>query len=399
MESKWYCNLPWQGFSNDPDGRVRPCCLYKDHIKDEAGNEMFVQTHTMKEIFSSKYMKDLRQQFRNGEKPSPCTTCIIDEQKGYTSKRLQYIKEEITINYDEEPGLPTEYQMILSNACNLKCRSCTPSHSSLWQAEHKIVWGWTGYKMPHGQSSDQDSVLWKDRGEWMNYVERIEIVGGEPFYINKWKKLWRELIEKDLSKNISMDMSTNCTIFEGDIVQNLVDNFKRIGIGLSIDGMGKQYEYLRHPGKWDEVQANIIKYYNLSQRNPDWKLGMSISHTIGWVNAWNLPEFHTWMRSNAPTFNIWNNIIHFPKHMSIYMIPASLKKRIEAKWMAYDWGEYNKDVMAIIKFMNSQQPTDEEISTAYKEFTRYDAVRNENILDVVPAEILDEITPYIKENL
>ena len=395
MESKWYCNLPWQGFSNDPDGRVRPCCLFKDHIKDENGNEMFVQTHSVKEIFSSTYMKDLRQQFRNGEKPEPCKTCIIDEQNGYTSKRLQYHKDEVTINYDDEPGLPTEYQMILSNACNLKCRSCTPSHSSLWQAEHKVVWGWTGYKMPHGQSSDNSSILWKDRDEWMSFVKRLEIVGGEPFYINKWKVLWNELIEKGYSGEIIMDMSTNCTIFEEELVQHLIDNFRRIGIGLSIDGMGKVYEYLRHPGNWEEVRENFLKYNELSQRNHRWKLGMSVSHTIGWINAWELPEFHTFVKTNAPTFRIWNNIIHFPQHMSIYMIPASLKKRIEEKWKTYDWGKYNKDVSAIINFMNSQQPTDDELRKAYKEFARYDAVRGENLLDILPAEIVDEIKPYI----
>ena len=393
-QSKWYCSLPWRGFSNDPDGRVRPCCLYKDHIKDESGKEMFVQTHHMKEIFSSKYMQNLRQEFRNGDKPQGCATCIMDEENGYTSKRLQYLTEEPVIDYDREPGLPTEYQMILSNACNLKCRSCTPSHSSLWQAEHKVVWGWTGYKMPHGQGSDQSSVLWKDRDEWLSYVKRLEIVGGEPFYISKWRQLWDELIAKGLSKDIKMDMSTNCTIYEEEVVQKLIDNFKSIGIGISIDGMGKVYNYLRHPGNWTEVEANIRSYHDLLLRNPKWQWGISVSHTIGWINAWELPEFHTWIKTNTPKFRIWNNIIHYPPHMSVYMIPASLKKRIEAKWLSYDWGEYDKDIKAILNLMNSRQPTDEEITKMYQTFITHDKLRNENLLDVVPAEIVDEIRPY-----
>ena len=398
MESKWYCSLPWKGFSNDPDGRVRPCCLYKDHIKDENGNEMFVQTHTMKEIFSSTHMKDLRQQFRNGEKPAGCATCIKDENNGYTSKRLQYIKEDYIINYDAEPDLPTEYQMILSNACNLKCRSCTPSHSSLWQAEHKVIWGHTGYKMPHGQSSDSTSVLWKDRGEWMNYVERLEIVGGEPFYINKWRQLWDELIDNGLSKKIKMDMSTNCTIYEGDVLQKLIDNFKSIGIGLSVDGMGKTYEYLRHPGNWDEVRSNFLAYHDLQIRNPNWRWGVSVSHTIGWINSWELPEFHDFVKTETPYFKIWNNIIHYPPHMAVYMIPSSLKKRIEAKWLAYNWGRYDKDVKAILTLMNSQQPTDEELRNAYKTFKVNDKLRNECLLDILPAEIVEEIRPYYESD-
>ena len=75
----WMCSLPWTGFSNDPDGRVRPCCIYKDYITDDNGDPFYVQTTSVKEIFSSKYMRDLRQQFRNGIKPSGCGTCVKDE--------------------------------------------------------------------------------------------------------------------------------------------------------------------------------------------------------------------------------------------------------------------------------------------------------------------------------
>ena len=117
MESNWYCSLPWRGFSNDPDGRVRPCCLYKDHIKDNNDQPMYVQTHTVKEIFSSQYMKNLRDQFRKGARPKECITCIKDEENNYTSKRQRYIKSELgkNVNFLEEPEYPVEYQMIISN--------------------------------------------------------------------------------------------------------------------------------------------------------------------------------------------------------------------------------------------------------------------------------------------
>lgn len=394
MESKWYCKLPWTGFSNDPDGRVRPCCLYKDHIKDEAGNEMFVQTHSVQEIFTSKYMRDLRDEFRSGAQPKGCSTCIIDEQNGYTSKRQQYIDNSLGANYDADPEFPIEYQMILSNACNLKCRSCSPSHSSLWQAEHKILWGHTGYTMPHGQSGENDSVLWSKRDEWMSKLKRLEIVGGEPFYIKRWRILWDELISQGLSKDIQMDMSSNATLFEGDVVENLIANFKGIGLGLSIDGMGKVYDYLRHPGVWAEVKDNMLKYHEIKKRSPE-SFIVSVSHTIGWVNAWELPEFHTFIKTETPEFVIWNNIIHSPEHMAIWCIPAGLKKRIQAKWQAYDWGKYKTDIEGIITYMNSRQPSDDELRKHYKMFTTHDKLRDENLLDILPTEIVKEIMPYV----
>ena len=41
---KHLCSIPWTGFSNEPDGRVQPCCLYKGFIKD-GGNPLYIQTH------------------------------------------------------------------------------------------------------------------------------------------------------------------------------------------------------------------------------------------------------------------------------------------------------------------------------------------------------------------
>lgn len=389
--------MPWTGFSNDPDGKARPCCLYKDYIKNDAGEIMYVQTSTVKEIFTSNYMKNLRQEFRDGNKPAACSTCIIDEQNNYTSKRQRYndqYNKEMPVNFDKEPEFPVEYQMILSNACNLKCRSCTPSHSSLWQAEHKVIWGNTGYSMPQGQSGENDSVLWHNRDEWLPSVQRLEIVGGEPFYINRWKLLWEELIEKGLSKKVNMDISSNGTIYAGEVVEKLVNNFRSIGLGLSIDGMGSLYEYLRHPGKWDEVESNLMQYHKLRKQLDTKRFRVSISHTIGWLNAWELPEFHSYIKEKAPLFVIWNNIIHHPPHMAIYMIPASLKKRIEDKWRAHDWGTYTNDIEGIITFMNSKQPTDAEITNAFKTFKTHDTARNENLLTVVPLEIIEEIKPY-----
>lgn len=389
-QSKWYCKLPWTGFSNDPDGKVRPCCLYKGYIVDEIGKEMYVQTHSVKEIFSSKYMKDLRAEFRSGAKPKGCETCIVNEANGYTSKRNLYNG---AMDYDSEPDVPVEYQMILSNACNLKCRSCSPSHSSLWQAEHKVLWGHTGFKMPHGQSGENDSVLWDKRSEWMSSLKRLEIVGGEPFYIKRWRILWDELISQGLSKDIQMDMSSNATLFEGEVVENLIANFKGIGLGLSVDGMGKVYDYLRHPGVWAEVKDNMLKYHEIKKRSPE-SFIVSVSHTIGWVNAWELPEFHDFIGNELPEFVIWNNIIHSPEHMAIWCIPAGLKARIEDKWRSHNWGKYKNDIEGIITYMNSRQPTDEQLRKYYTTFATHDKLRNENLLDILPNSIVEEIRPY-----
>jgi MoaA/NifB/PqqE/SkfB family radical SAM enzyme len=335
-------------------------------------------------------MKQLRNEFRNGNKPKHCEVCIIDESHGSKSKRETYsVALGNSVDFDQEPEFPVEYQMIISNACNLKCRSCTPSHSNSWQAEYKVLWGNTGYQMSHGQPSDQTSVLWQDRSEWMQHIQRLEVVGGEPFYISKWQTLWNELIDIGRSKDIVLDLSTNVTIDASYIINKLASNFKTLGVGLSIDGIGHVYNYLRHPAQWDQVKPILLKYHNI--QNVDF----SISHTISWVNAWTLPEFHTWAKNITPRFRIWNNIIHRPRHMSLVMLPKHVKNKIEQKWRRYHWGQYEKDIQGIINFMHSEQPSDQDICIEYKQFLIHDQVRNESIIQLIPQE-LKELETYFE---
>ena len=392
--NNWYCTLPWTGFSNDPDGKVRPCCLYKDYIRDEFGEYMHVQTHTISEILHSDYMKDLRNQFREGKKPLGCAVCITDEIHGHRSKRQIYDRnkqgtDSPLIDFSEEPNSPSEFQMIISNACNLKCRSCSPSHSNLWQAEFKKIHGHTGYKMKFNQSGDKNGMLWKNRHEWMQSVENLEIVGGEPFYIQQWNDIWDEFVESGRSKEINISLSSNATIFSGERVKFLNDNFKSVGLGLSIDGLDKTYEYLRYPGKWDEVQENLIRYNAMKANGELDNTNISISHTIGWINAWHLPQFVEWVNCNTPTFAIWYNLIHSPDHMALWAVPSSVKKIIEDKW---DNSALDKDVIkGLINHMNSRSPTNDELVNIYNKFYLVDLAREQKTRKFVALEILDHI--------
>ena len=85
--SKSMCIVPWVGFSNDPDGTVRACCISKERVTKENGDLYYTQLDNVKDIFHSPYMKQLRQDFIDGKKPKNCEVCWKDEENGYTSKR------------------------------------------------------------------------------------------------------------------------------------------------------------------------------------------------------------------------------------------------------------------------------------------------------------------------
>ena len=128
-------------------------------------------------------MKNLRQEFRENKRPSGCSTCWTNEDNGVVSKRQIYLKDtansfNIESDWQTEPTEPSEFQMIISNSCNLKCRSCSSSHSTSWQMELKARNLPDPFSMPYKQSGDINGKLWTERSSWYKTVRRLEIVGG-----------------------------------------------------------------------------------------------------------------------------------------------------------------------------------------------------------------------------
>ena len=64
------CPLPWTHLEVDVNGGASPCCLYKGSVPD-----VKVYNESLKNIQKHQYMNNLRQQFKDGKRPSGCTNC------------------------------------------------------------------------------------------------------------------------------------------------------------------------------------------------------------------------------------------------------------------------------------------------------------------------------------
>jgi hypothetical protein len=80
--------------------------------------------------------------------------------------------------------------------------------------------------------------------------------------------------------------------------------------------------------------------------------------------------------------------------MAMYMLPKQAKDYLVEKWGDYDFGIHQSETDALIKFMYSQQPSDDEIRKNYKKFTILDKYRSESTID-----LMDEICPLLKDYL
>ena len=394
-----FCRLPWTGFSIEANGETRPCCIFKNTIPGENGKPMFVQTSTVEEIFNSKFMQNLRDDFRANKQPPGCEICWTDEKNKVTSKRERQsdpntLKKSGKELWEEYPVFPIEYQMILSNVCNLKCRSCGPSHSSKWQAELMDRYGKSGFDMPHKQAGDAEGKLWTARQDWYKTINRLEIVGGEPFYTKQWTQVFNELIDAGFARNILLAMSTNCTIFNEELLNKCVQNFRMLGLGLSVDGIGPVYEYMRHPGNWDDVYKNMCRFHSLLNKFPQRHVEINVNYTISWLNAFDLTTMHSLVRTNFPKFKIWHNIVHGPEHLALWAIPTKLKDAIVIEWEKSNWKDVEltpDDLRGIMAFMYSKDISEDQFVKNLHQIKKIDKYRNENLIKAIPV-----LTPYVQ---
>ena len=361
-EERKLCSLLWSHLSNEPGGTIRTCCIAKDRLQNHYGEDLTLGDHTVTEIFTSNNAQRIRNEILSGGKPANCVTCWIDEDNGKKSKRQQYneyyeqwygpnwMKE---FNWDMTPHHVMDLQLIFDNTCNLKCRSCNANYSSKWVEEAKdrqVPYWESSAKIP--MNDVENSKFWTHMDEWLPSVRRLEIMGGEPFYMKEFKRFIDKLINENYSQNISMTLSTNGTIADKVMLQKMVSNFKNLAFSISIDGIGKRFEYLRHPGKWSEVKENLDYFYELHTSN--YPVNMQITHTVTALNVMYLPEFHDYFNEHYPEFKIWNNIAHYPKWMTASVLPNFAKKLITQELQEHTWTpEYKGEVDALLNYMNT----------------------------------------------
>ena len=67
MSEPRYCSLLWKHISNEPLGHVRTCCIARDRVTNEVGQEYTLGGTPLRDIFHSEYYKNIRQEIRDGK--------------------------------------------------------------------------------------------------------------------------------------------------------------------------------------------------------------------------------------------------------------------------------------------------------------------------------------------
>lgn len=313
-----YCSLPWTNLDISPMGDMTPCCKFKSNLY--TNKLLNINSSSIDDYLDSHTLKEVKSNFKEGRWPKGCERCKIEEENGIRSKRMQD-HERWGDLLQEDRGFITA-SVAFGNTCNLSCITCDPTSSSKWQQEWRTLLG-KDIKPNHFY---KDGFVENFKDYTPNLIH-LDIPGGEPFLsgVKQQKELIKHYINDKISQQISLHYTTNCTQFPDDEWLNLWSNFREIDIQLSIDGIENKFEYIRYPGKWNDILPNIDKYLKLQQQYSNIKL--TVSTTVSAFNIAYLDELLVWC-DNIGLGLPYLGRVHNPVHMRPTVWKDEAKKYI-----------------------------------------------------------------------
>ena len=393
-----FCVLPWISIEASPIGTVRPCCLAEEEIVDNNNTKFNLAQADFKEIQDSKYMHRLRQSFLAGQRPATCRKCWNEEDAGRTSKRmhtLDRLKHVIDDNDWTSDAKPLMFlDLKLGNICNLKCRICGSWSSSQFATEEindtppeKRKSSYAYQMLRAGAWPRENQQFWQQIDESLSDIRYIEFTGGEPFMIQEHFDMLRGIVDRGIAHNVEIHYNTNGTIFPQN-AREIWQHFKTVEIAFSIDDLGDRFEYQRTNARWDEVQENIEKFFELKRYLPT-IIQLQVCTTVNVFNVLYIDQVARWLEHRPFNFVYWN-MMHDAWYFSIANLPAQSKQAIaDHLRTAHVPDKFRKEFDRIIDFMNNGPDSDG--TQMRREMRNLDRRRNQDLRSVSPelADLID----------
>ena len=351
---KTICPLPWMHLEIDAAENVKPCCVY-DGIIDSA-----IKTG-LNEIFQSKVMQDLRQEFLSGKNPSGCKKCWDIEQHGSTSNRMHHLSMLKTdlINHLDRPFI-SSLDIKPGSVCNFKCRICNSDSSSAHAEEqhrHKTIpikiYNW-----------DQASASLPQVSKIFDSLTNIDMYGGEPFLVKSLTQLAKSAVDKGYANKIRLHYNSNGSIWPEKLIP-LWPHFRHIDIHFSIDNIGKRFE-LERGGSWVDVESNIRRFLDLKLPNVE----ISLMPSVNIMNVFYLGDVFEWAEQLGIKIRL--NYVSHPAPLDIKNLTKSAQQLVIARYQNCQWSDLKNIANVLHHFSGSDG----------KEFQQYigyyDKIRQEN---------------------
>jgi radical SAM protein with 4Fe4S-binding SPASM domain len=359
-----FCTIPWTGFELEPNGAIKNCIISKEQL----GN---INHTDIQDILADTTAISIKQQMLKGEYPSNCEGCYFQEKnrkKSFDniSSRTYYAKEvgpHVTKNlFDSADNFELRHvDLRWSNKCNQACVYCGPQYSSKWAKElNKKV------------ESDREARTKLKEYVFanINNLKNIYLAGGEPLLMNENREFLELLLKENAEVHIRVNTNlshTNTGVFE------LLQKFKNVHWTVSVESIGKQYEYIRHGGNWNEFLKNLV----IIKHNADHKISFNMLYFIlNYHSLFDCVSYFQNMGFGNNSFVI--GPLYGPEYLNILNLPDDVIIQLKLKFQT----EIDKkpgfllrnSYENILKYLD--EPFDKDLNKTYNSITAMDKRRN-----------------------
>ena len=389
------CVLAKCGIGVENAGHVKLCNASIDVFKDSKGNPYRLDETNLQEIWdNTTTRKEINDALDQGIRHDNCRLCWDAEDSGV--KSIRQVTNEAYPDMEPMSNQPRVAILKPGNLCNFACRTCNvEATNQLYEIDYKLRQKPSGLlKDPESvranekltyeeyiktfesqrKSFHRDSDFWKVMDSWSDGILHYALFGGEPFVMKPLFDMLDRSYEKGSSTNQSLYVSTNCSVWSEKYIE-IIKSFNEAVIGLSIDAVGDQFEYIRHPGKWEKIKQNIMKFVKLRAEHPH--VTLKVSATCNPINIYHLDELYDFFKEIDVPIDI--HLIQIPECYDIRILPKRVKDAITKKH------QHRSDLAHVLTFLNSEMKNAELYLKDFIYITKgTDKLRNEKFRDVMP---------------
>jgi len=389
------CVLAKCGIGVENAGHVKLCNASVDIFKDSKGKPYRLDETGLQEIWdNTTTRKEINDALDKGVRHDNCRLCWDAEDSGV--KSIRQVTNEAFPNVEPMAHQPRVAILKPGNLCNFACRTCNvEATNQLYDIDYKLrhkpsslVKNTDNVRIKEELTFDEyvstfesqrksfhrDNKFWNVMDSWSDGILHYALFGGEPFVMKPLFDMLNRSYETGNSAKQDLYVSTNCSIWSEKYVK-IIKSFKSSMIGISIDAVGDQFEYIRHPGNWQKIKTNILKFVKLREENPQIKL--KVSATCNPFNIYYLDELYDFFKELDIPIDI--HLIQIPECYDIRILPGAVKEAITKKH------QHRKDLAHVLTFLNSKMKDAELYLKDFIYITKgTDKIRSEKFGDAMP---------------
>lgn len=398
-DNPYFCILPWIHLYVMPNNEVFPCCY--GGTDEPVGNLL---ENDLDEIANSDGMKKLRRNMLAGKPSRACRRCYKAEVAGFRTLR-QNSNAKFAHHLDgcletREDGhidqvAPRYLDARFSNICNLKCRFCWHNCSSSWYEDYKFIS--PSYKekriLRAGRSEDH---LWAQVAKSLATVEDIYFAGGEPLLMAEHYRILNHLTEAGRF-DVSLAYTTNLSVLEhkGKSIIDYWQQFQKVQVGVSLDGLGRRAEYIRSGLDWETFLSNLRAVRTFC---PHVKLNANL--TISIFNIFELIAIYEHFATEDlfRDVELEINFLDKPEIYAIQVLPAPIRAELSAELLSYaartSHRKTRESVQAVVAFLNAEDYS-HLLGDFFKRTDQLDHRREECIDEIIPE--IGQLRAYLEQ--